>query len=83
VQLLKHWLSPGKAIPALMMLFGVLLLQGGFFAVMSGNTLILTTTTLGTVTEYSGFHVGLLIGLHGVVIAAVGYLLFYGRIKFS
>lgn len=66
-------------MPALLLLFGIILTVSGVFNAASTNTII--TQTHETIIAYPRLYVGALIGIIGVATAVVGYSLFHGRLK--
>lgn len=75
---LKKSFSVGKPIPALIIVFGIILIESGVLNALSGNTIMFQD---GTIVEYLRLYVGVLMSMIGVVTAVVGYALFHGKLR--
>ena len=78
---LKQLFSAGKPIPAIILLFGIILTVSGAINAASTNTII--TKTHEVVLTYNRLYVGFLMSIIGVATAVVGYRLFHGRLEFQ
>jgi len=77
---LRHWFSAGQPLPALVLLFGILLISGG---VIYGMTTVETIIGNAVAFEYPNLRSGIVACVLGVVLAVLGYLVFQGKIGYS
>ncbi|MGZ4850411.1 MAG: hypothetical protein ACXV2C_03415 [Candidatus Bathyarchaeia archaeon] len=74
---LKQLFSVGKRLPALILLFGIILTTSGFYNAIS--TTEIHTLSGNVILTYPKLHVGILMCIIGLIVAIGGYLQLHGK----
>lgn len=77
---LKKLFSPGKPIPLLILLLGLLIVVDGFYTAVYYRPQV--TNFVPTMTADPYIYQGMLKAVIGAAITVLGYLLYHGKIRY-